>query len=202
MFFGEDNSILNCIHFCAHGVMALELLRIGEKIISRQQIEKCIAHILELRSQGFSQQEVAQRLKVDRTFISRLESIGELRKGRGVAVVGFPVANGPELADLCARYGVDWYMFLSEEERLAFVENKSGLDLFNEIMDILAAIRQYDTVIVMGSNKRVRGVEALLDRDVISMELGESPLKHDVVVDVKALENILRVLCTKEENGQ
>lgn len=177
----------------------MELMRIGDKIVSRQQIDKCITRILELRSQGHSQLDVAQNLRIDRTFISRLESLGELRKGRGVAVLGFPVANGQELEEICKQYGVDWWLFFSERERLSFVSKKTGLDLFNEIMDILASIRNYDTVVVMGSNKRVKGVEALLDRDVIPLELGESPLKQDVIANVKEFENILKTLCAKGE---
>lgn len=174
------------------------MLRIGDKIISRQQIDRWITRILDLRGQGHSQQEVAQRLKIDRTFVSRLESLGELRKGKGVAVLGFPVANGPELEALCHQYGVDWHLFLSEKERLDFVRSKSGLDLFNQVMEILASIRNYDTVIVMGSNKRVQGVEALLDRDVIPIELGPSPLTADVKVDLHRFEAILKTLFRQE----
>jgi transcriptional regulator with XRE-family HTH domain len=179
----------------------VELLRIGDKIISRQQIDRWITRILDLRRQGHSQQEVAQKLKIDRTFVSRLESLGELRKGKGVAVIGFPVANGPELAALCRQYGVDWYLFFSEQERLDFVSSKSGLELFNQVMEILASIRKYDTVIVMGSNKRVQGVEALLDRDVIPIELGPSPLTADVAVDPRRFETILRTLFRQEVEG-
>lgn len=175
--------------------------RIGDKIISRQQIDRWITRVIELRGLGHSQQEVAQKLKIDRTFISRLESLGELRKGKGVAVIGFPVANGPELEALCRQYGVDWQLFLSEQERLDFVRRKSGLDLFNQVMEILALIRNYDTVIVMGSNKRVQGVEALLDRAVIPIELGQSPLTADVVVDLKGFEGVLKTLFHKEAKG-
>lgn len=176
----------------------MELMRIGDKTISRQQIDKWISRILEMRSHGHSQQEVAQQLKIDRTFISRLESLGELRKGKGIAVLGFPVANGPELEEICIRYGVDWWLFLSESERINFVVTKSGLDLFNDVMDKLAAIRSYDTVIVLASNKRVQFFEALLDQDVIHLGLGESPLKHDVIVDVKEFEALVKSLCGKE----
>lgn len=176
----------------------VELRRIGDKIISRQQIDRWITRILDLRGQGHSQQEVAQRLRIDRTFVSRLESLGELRKGKGIAVLGFPVANGPELETLCRQYGVDWHLFFSEQERLDFVRSKSGLDLFNQVMDILASIRNYDTVIVLGSNKRVQGVEALLDRDVIPIELGPSPLTSDVVADIERFESILKTLLHKE----
>ena len=124
-----------CKQKCAQGVRPVELLRIGDKIISRQQIDRWITRILDLRRQGHSQQEVAQKLKIDRTFVSRLESLGELRKGNGVAVIGFPVANGPELAALCRQYGVDCTL-LQRTGAADFVSSKSGLDLFNQVMEI------------------------------------------------------------------
>jgi|SRR5690554_945704 len=179
----------------------MELLRIGDKILSRQQIDRWVSRILELRQLGHSQQDVAQQLKIDRTFISRLESLGELRKGRGVAVLGFPVANGPELEAICVQYGVDWWLFLSERQRQKFVKEKKNLDLFNEVLEILAAIRNHNTVVVIGSNKRVKITEALLDRDVISMELGESPLDHDVEVDTQEFKQIIQTLCSEERRG-
>ena len=68
----------------------VDLLRIGEKLISTSRIHRTVDQILELRSQGQSQQEVAEQIGVDRTFISRLEGLGEVRKGGRVAVIGFP----------------------------------------------------------------------------------------------------------------
>lgn len=175
----------------------VELVRIGDKIISRQQIDRWITRIFKLRLRGYSQQEVAQTLKVDRTFISRLESLGELRKGQGVAVLGFPVGNGPNLEEICQTHGVDWWFILNEKERLAFVD-KGGLELFNEVMGILSRIRSYDSVIFMGSDKRVQLVEDLLDRDVIPIVLGNSPLTKDVLVNEVNFENIIKSICYRE----
>jgi len=176
-------------------VSKLELLRIGDKVISRQQIDRWITRILDLRRQGYSQQDAAKALKIDRSFISRLESLGELRKGGGVAVLGFPVADAKGLEQICRKHGVDWWLLLSEEERLDFV-GRDGLELFNEVMNILAALRNYDTVVVMGSNKRVQLIEGLLDRDVIPIILGKSPLKHDVAVDLIEFEKIIQAVCS------
>lgn len=184
------------------GVGALEFYRIGDKTISRQQIDQWISRILTLRSNGLSQLDVASKLKVDRTFISRLETLGELRKGRSVAVLAFPVANGAQLAQICRTYGVDWWMFLSEEERLKFVQEKTGLQLFNEIMDILATIRSFETVVFMGSNKRVQIMEALLDKDVVAMEIGESPLTKDIVFDEDEFRQLISSLCTGKGGGE
>ena len=53
-----------------------DLFRIGEKMISPEKLNRIIEQILEQRSRGLSQQEVAVRFGVDRTFVSRLEGLG------------------------------------------------------------------------------------------------------------------------------
>ena len=74
------------------------LLRVGEKIIDRDKIYKAVDDILEMRSRGLSQQEIANRIGLDRTAISRLETLGEVRKGGRIALVGFPIKNCEEIA--------------------------------------------------------------------------------------------------------
>jgi len=69
----------------------MDFYRIQDKIISWQRVEKTLRKALLMRSRGFSQQDVATRLGIDRTLISRVESIGELRKGQSVACLGFPI---------------------------------------------------------------------------------------------------------------
>ena len=71
----------------------MNFIRIQDKIINWQKIEKILQRALQMRERGFSQQEVADRLSLDRTFISRLESVGEIRKGQSIACVGFPILN-------------------------------------------------------------------------------------------------------------
>jgi hypothetical protein len=177
----------------------MDLFKIGDKTISRGQIDRWINRILALRSEGLSQQEVGQKLKIDRTFISRLESLGELRKGRNIAVVGFPIANIAQLTEICQRHGVNWYLFLSEAQRLNFVGSKSGLQLFNDTMELLAKARSFDTVMILGSTKRIQIIEALLDREAVRFPIGESPLTQDVHVDTHKFEEIIIALCGKEE---
>lgn len=70
-----------------------DLVRIGDKVIDRARLHRLIDQALDLRAGGASQQEVADRLGTDRTFVSRLETLGELRRGRRIGLVGFPVAN-------------------------------------------------------------------------------------------------------------
>lgn len=170
----------------------MDFYRIQDKIVSWQKVEKTLRKVLLLRSRGFSQQEVAGRLGVDRTMISRIEGIGELRKGQSIACLGFPILNKQEIHEILEKEGVDFIMLMSEQERLGFVSQRSGKELLNEIMDLTARIRGYDVVICIGSDERLRLLEGMLDNQVISLEIGESPLTEDRWVDPQEIRKILK----------
>ncbi|HPT79237.1 MAG TPA: transcriptional regulator [Candidatus Atribacteria bacterium] len=165
--------------------------RIGDKIISRKKISAGIEKILTERSKGKSQQEVADAMGVDRTFISKLESLGELRKGKNIAVVGFPVKNKEELRQIFLDRGITNILLMNEKERTAFVESKTGLTLVNELIRLIKEYRKYDTVIVLASDMRTKWIEGLLDKEVITVDIGTSPLKEDVYVEPESIIEIL-----------
>ena len=114
----------------------MDLVRMGGKVISLRKLNSIVAEIFNLRSAGLSQTEVAARLGLDRTLVCRLESIAEVRKGRRLVVLGFSVANKEELEETLQAEGVDFILLLNEKERWEFVRNKSGIDLFDTIMEI------------------------------------------------------------------
>lgn len=167
------------------------LLRIGEKIINRQKIHQTIDEILEMRKQGMSQQEVANHIGVDRTFVSRLETVGEIRKGGRVALIGFPIKNCGELQEMARQEGVDYCLVLTEKERWDFVQTKTGIELFNDIMQIFSILRKYDVVIMLGSNMRIKLMEALLDKELIGIQIGESPIEEDKYVNPADIKDII-----------
>ena len=170
------------------------LLRIGEKIINRQKVHQLIDEMLDMRSQGLSQQEVANRVGIDRTVISKLETVGEVRKGGRVALIGFPIENCDELRSMAKQEGVDYSLLMSEQERWDFVQKKTGVDFFNAIMEIIATLRNYDTVIILGSNMRIKLMETLLDKEVIGVQIGASPIAEDKYVDPESIRIIIRQL--------
>ncbi|MDT3699713.1 MAG: transcriptional regulator [Thermincola sp.] len=178
----------------------MDLIRIGDKIISRRKVTRLIDKIFEMRSTGAAQQEIANRLGVDRTFVSRLESLGEVRKGFRIAVVGLPVKNKQEILDLLHREGIEFTLIMTEVERWDFVKKIDGVDLLNKIMELLAEARGFDIVIVIGSNKRIKMIEAILDKEVIGLEIGESPIEEDKFVDPGKVLDIINLvrLCHKE----
>jgi transcriptional regulator with XRE-family HTH domain len=169
-------------------------VRVGDKLINRQKIDNVIGQILNLRVQGLSQQEVAGKLGLDRTFISRLETLGEVRKGGTLALVGFPLANRDELTRVAQEEGVEFVLLMTEQERGDFILGRTGLQLLNELMGLVGEVRTYDTVILMRSDKRIRIIQALLDREVVSIEIGKSPIEEDKFYDPEELRELIRTI--------
>ncbi len=179
---------------CTREVVQMKFIKIGDKTINLEKLHGIIDKIIEMRQNGLSQQEVASRFKVDRSFVSRLESLGEVRKGGNIAVVGFPIKNKEELEELLREWGVNFTLLLSEKERLSLAENMSGVELFNMVMDLIAKIQSHDVIIFLGSDKRSQLVEAIFDRDIITINIGHSPLTEDVYVDPEVVKEILNSL--------
>ncbi len=182
----------------AYGGQEMDLIRIGEKIISRRKLARLIDQILEMRSTGVAQQEIANKLGVDRTFISRLESLGEVRKGNRIAVVGFPIKNKEEILDLLHREGVEFTLIMTEEERWDFVKKINGVELLNTLMKLIAEARSFDVVVVIGSNQRIKIIEAILDKEVVGLEIGESPIEEDKYVEPSQVSGLLYMIRTKQ----
>lgn len=177
-----------------------EFIRIGEKLISIEKIKRLVIKILSLRSEGCSQQEIAERLNIDRSFISRLESLGAVRKGKKIALVAFPVKNKEEVTRVAKEMGVDFTLVLTNKERWRFIEEKSGIELFNEVMQIIADIRTYDVVILIGSRQRIQWSSAFLDKEVVDLEIGESPLTEDKYIDSENLRELINMLRQEEDS--
>lgn len=168
-----------------------EQFRIGEKIISMRRIEEVVQSVLRLRSEGLSQQEVANALHLDRPFISRLESIGEVRKGKKVALIGFPLQNKEEIIQLARKKGVDYVWVMNEKERWDYVRNQTAMDFFNQVIKVITTLKAYDTVILAGSRKWQKIAEALLDNQIIFLEIGSSPIREDCFLNPDYLKRTL-----------
>lgn len=164
--------------------------RVGEKLLSRERIIAVVDEILTLRQAGLSQQEVADRLGTDRTFVSRLESLGEVRKGARIAVIGFPVANKDEIMKVAAENGVDFTFVLSDEERWSFLQGKSGFELFSEAADLLERLSEHETVVLLGHNRPAQLLEALLGRRSAVYHLAQAP-GRDAYFDPDELTRLL-----------
>lgn len=172
--------------------MMEDIVRIGDKVISRKKIDKTVDKILELRQSGLSQQEVALSVNVDRSFVSRLESIGEIRKGSKIALIGFPLENKDEILEMAREEGVDYACIMTDDERWGFVDERNGASLVNDIMQIISLAQGCDVLIMIGSDMRIEIAEALIPGQVIGVEIGKSPIKGDIYVDPKGIRDIIR----------
>ncbi|HHY18825.1 MAG TPA: transcriptional regulator [Firmicutes bacterium] len=177
----------------------MKLVRVGDKLIDRDKIVRRIDEILEMRSNGQSQIDVAKYLEVDRTFISRLESLGEVVKGGKIALVGFPIGNRAELERVAFEEGVEFTYLLTEEERLDLVAQTDGATLVNNLLELISTLKNYDTIIFLASNFRSQFAESIIGKQVLTIEIGKSPITEDVEVDAEEIRTLIREIRRKEE---
>ena len=170
----------------------MQFIRIGEKIICKEKLDREINKILELRAKGITQEGVARKLGVERTFVSRLESLGEIRKGKKIALVGFPIKNKEELTHLAEKLGIEYVFLLTQEERFEFIKKKGKNELFNEIIEIIVNLSDFDLIIFMGSDMRVPLVEKIFSIQVIGIVIGHSPIKESKYVHPEKIIEIVK----------
>lgn len=168
----------------------MRFYRIGEKVVSRDKLVDAVEGILESREAGATQEEAARVAGVTRSVVSFLETLGEVRRGPRVALVGFPVANVDQVREVAERHAVDLVLVVSQAERES-IESGSSANVFNRLLETLATLRDYDTVILMASDWRIATIERILGSEVVGMPLGTSPLREDRAVDIDELERLL-----------
>jgi phosphoglycolate phosphatase-like HAD superfamily hydrolase len=173
----------------------MRFYRIGDKVVGRDKLVDRIEAILVDRESGATQHEAAAAHGVDRSFVSWLETVGEVRRGARVAFVAFPVANVTDVRRVCDEHGVDFSLVISQAEREGFETGRAD-EVFNLVLDTLADLKDYDVVVIFASTKRTGTIEKILGREVIARPLGPSPLRHDVEVDLAELSDLLDAICS------
>jgi len=168
----------------------VEFYRIGEKVVSRQMLLDAVDAILADRESGATQEEAARNAGVQRSFVSFLETLGEVRRGPRVALVGFPIANCDEVRALADRHAVDFVLVVSQSERES-IESGSPTQVFNQLLETLAAMRDFDTLILIASDWRIKTIEKILGTEVVGIPLGHTPIREDKNVDIAELDQVL-----------
>jgi len=179
----------------------VKLYRIGDKVVSEDKLHDAIAAILEEREAGATQEDVARSHEVQRSFVSFLETLGEVRRGSRVALVGFPVANADEVKALAEKYALDFVLVLSQEERER-IESGDATRVFNQLLETIAVLRDYDTLVLLASDWRIQTMEKILGTEVVGFPLGHSPLRTAVHVDIDELDAVLSgVMSSRRRRG-
>jgi len=179
------------IPFAERQKITMNLVRVGDKVINKDKIYRTIDRLLAMRTEGLSQAESASLIGTDRSFVSRLESLGEVRKGSKIALIGFPIKNKEEIDDVCKKYGLDKIWIMTNDERWVYIRSRSGEELLNDIQELVSELQELDYVIFLGSDMRVNLMEAVLKNKVIGIEIGKSPIKSDVFIQVEKIISII-----------
>lgn len=175
----------------------MKLYRIGGKVVSGEKLSRVLDEILELRVSGATQEEAAVSGGVPRTFVSYLEKLGSVRKGAKIALIAFPVSNREATLALAEKYGIELALVFSQSER-EHVGDGSAASLFNSMIDTLAELKNFDTAVVAASDYRIGTFHDVLDCEVVGLELGPTPIKEDVEIDLDELEAIFKALMAEE----
>jgi hypothetical protein len=168
----------------------VRLFRIGDKVVSLEKLVQELTAILEDREAGATQLETSLRHGVERTFVSRTENLGEVRRGPKIALVAFPVANAEKVRALAEERALDFVLVFSQAEREE-IEGSDATEVFNRLLDTLAELRDYDVVLFMASDWRIRTVERILGREIVGIPIGHSPLRADVELDLDEIASLL-----------
>lgn len=179
----------------------MRFYRIGDKVVSRDKLLGAVDAILEDRQSGATQEEAARHAGVQRSFVSLLEALGEVRRGPRVALVAFPVSNRQEVRALADRFAVEFVLVISQEERES-IELGDASEVFNRLLDTLAILRDFDTVVLLASDRRIGTMDKIIGTEVVGLPIGHSPLREDVEVDLAELEEVLTaVMSARREKG-
>lgn len=165
--------------------------RIGDKLLNRVKLDRTIDRIFQLRVSGLSQQEVSQRVGCDRSFISRLETMAEVRKGGSIAIIGFPLANTEELEGVCQELGIEYSLLMNDVERWEMIKSHDGTSLLNWLMQLMLEMSDYDHLIMIGSDMRIRLAEAIVGDKVVGVLIGASPIEEDYYLSPHKLRELI-----------
>ena len=86
---------------------------------------------------------------------------------------------------------MDFILLFSEEERQAYLRERSGMALLHEVLGTVARLRTLDHVVLVTSDHWFTLAAALLGREVTGLRLGPSPMSEDRTVDVGELAGLL-----------
>ncbi len=140
-------------------------IKIGDKIISIERARELIDKIFDLRSEGSTQEEVAQMLGVERTFISRLEGIGEVRRSKEIALICSGIMDEQKVRTDAKDLNVDFL----------YLNGKRSADM-KDVLWMLDRLRGIDYVVFVGKQDELALLEKVLDKKIVYIPLEKEDL--------------------------
>lgn len=166
-------------------------IRIGDKVISLERARHLVERIFHLRSTGSTQQEVASLLGVERSFISHLEGLGEIRRGKQIALLGSSIKNPAQIEQQAKDLGID-LIYLADGERASM----------REILSIIAQVKGLDFVVFLGSQDEAFLLERIIDTRIVFIPLEQSSRLSEIIGELaeKRTRRAFRSMMRGEKN--
>lgn len=182
----------------------MKLVRIGEKIINRERLYRLVDDVLALRSNGATQQDVANTFDLERPFVSNLERLGEVRVGRKVALVGFSINNKQDVKKIAKERGIDSVHLFNGEILAKFISKAEKVDergVLKRFLKALSSLRDFDLLIFLGQGEEAVLLEKTLGIQVFNISAGSKD-ESGFVVNIQELEEHLDHLIPSERGNK
>lgn len=147
-------------------------IKIGDKIISLDRASDLIDRIFDMRSNGSTQEEVAKTLGVERSFISHLEGIGEIRKSKEIAFIGSGVKDEAAVEKTVHDLNFE-HVFI----------NGDGRAEIGEALAVLTILKDIDFIIFLGPDSEHKLLESVLDKKIIGITLDKEGALGEVLAE-------------------
>ena len=165
----------------------MALVRVGDKVSTATRSTESLTGCRSCGRMGCPRQK---RLPegIDRSR-PRIENLGEVRKGKRVALIA-SVGNKAEIEAVAQSAGKTTMWLMNDGERYIRpgpIRHRASERCGMEI----SGFQQYDQVIFLGSDFRVRLIEAILGDKVSGVVIGRSPIHEDVKVDPHEISAVI-----------
>jgi transcriptional regulator with XRE-family HTH domain len=145
-------------------------IKIGDKIISMDRASTLIDKIFAMRSSGSTQEEVAKQLGVERSFISHLEGIGEVRKSKEIAFIGSGVADAGRVESMVSDLNFE-HVFI----------NADGTAHIEDALGVLAILKEIDFIVFLGPATERKLLETVLEKKIVGITLDKEEKLDEVL---------------------
>ena len=96
-------------------------------------------------------------------------------------------------------FNYEFIYLITDKERWDLVSDTDGATLVNNLLELIQTIKNFDTIIFLASNFRGQFAESIIGKQVLTIEIGKSPIKEDVMVDANEIRSLIREIRRKGE---
>ena len=125
--------------------------------------------------------------------------MGEIRKGKKIAVVGFNIKNKDEIEKVALGSGVELIRLFGEKGKENLIKGKNGEDILDSAFKVFAELANFDLIVFMASKKRVRKAEKIFGKRIYGFVEGRDKNTEEIFIHPEKFKAILEGITKKKK---